>query len=129
MSKQLPEGLPTLLEILADGGVWQLVCSVVVVAETLFGIWIGVHAALVACINAIATGWAKLFARSKLSRLVLRYLLRDRFRSHILGQTAQMVATAAQPVRTPSAAAQTEPSDTALHQSPARQQKMALAAP
>lgn len=129
MSKQLPEGSPTLLEILADGGVWQLVRSVVVVAGILFGIWMGVHAALVAGINASATWWVKLFGRSMLSRLALRYLLRDLVRLHMPGQTAQMVATAAQPIPTPSAAAQTEPSDPALHQSPARHKGMALAAP
>lgn len=129
MSKQLPEGSPTLLEILADGGVWQLVRFVVVVAAIMFGVLMGVDAALVAGINATATWWVKLFGRSKRSRLALRYLLRDLVRLHMPGQTMQRVATAAKPVLTPSATAQTEPSDPALHQSPARHPSMALVAP
>jgi predicted Kef-type K+ transport protein len=129
MSKQLPEGSPTLLEILADGGVWQLVRFVVVVAAILFGVWMGVHAALVTGINATATWWVKLFGRSKRSRLALRYLMRDLVRLHMPGRMAQVVVPAAQPLAATSEAPQIELSGPALHQSPARQQGMALAAP
>ena len=104
MSKQLPEGSPTLLEILADSGVWQLVRFVVVVAVVVFGLWVGVHAALSAGINATATWWVKLFGRSKRSRLALRYLLKDLVRLHMPGRTAQVVATATHPLSAPSEA-------------------------
>lgn len=81
-SKQLPEGTPNLLEILADDGVWQLLRFAVAIAAILFGIWVGVQAALAAGIDAAATWWVKLFGRKR-SRLALRYLLRDLVRLHI----------------------------------------------
>ena len=83
VSRQLPEEYPTLLEILADDGVWQFVGVLVFVATFIFGIWLGAYAALAVVAHALATWRVKLFGRSKRSRLALRYLLRDLIQLHM----------------------------------------------
>ena len=82
MVRSLPEGSPSVLELIADGGVWELVGTLVFVAIMFFGIALGLHAATVSIKSLLGLWWTKLTGRAANGEVALRYFMRDLVRLH-----------------------------------------------